>query len=289
MRVLSVVLCAGLFLILPLQAGTQDPPAGEAGPMPAVQAWTFNRFSAFEAVEMTAQAGAGFIEFYPGQRLGGDMPEARMGPDMGSEAMQALKEHLARHGVRPVAYGVTNIDRDEASARKLFEWAREMGIGILNTESTGAIDTIEKLVKEFDVKVGFHNHPRRENDPNYRVWDPAYVLELVKDRDPRIGACADTGHWVRSGIRPVDALKILEGRIVSSHLKDLHEFSRAGHDVPFGTGVSDIPGILDELHRQGFTGTLSVEYEHNWDRSLPEVAQCIGFLRGHMAARGGTR
>ncbi len=34
-------------------------------------------------------------------------------------------------------------------------------------------------------------------------------FELVKDRDMRIGACADTGHWVRSGLNPVDCLKIL--------------------------------------------------------------------------------
>ena len=33
------------------------------------QAYTFNRFSAFEAIEKTAQAGGKVIEFFPGQKL----------------------------------------------------------------------------------------------------------------------------------------------------------------------------------------------------------------------------
>ena len=59
------------------------------------------------------------------------------------------------------------------------------------------------------------------------------------------------------------------------------------HDVPFGTGVSDVPGILDELRKQGFDGNISVEYEYMMDRSMPYVAQCIGFVRGFGSARNG--
>ena len=186
-----------------------------------------------------------------------------------------------------VAFGVTGISKNEdGRAQAVFNWAKTMDIGILNTESTDAMDMIEKMVKEFDIKVGFHNHPKRDNDPNYKVWDPNYILSIVKDRDKRIGACADTGHWVRSGVRPVDALKILDGRVVSSHLKDLNEFSAGGHDVPYGSGVSEIPAILAELKRQNFNGSLSVEYEYNWGNSVTDVAQCIGFVRAVWRATG---
>ena len=105
------------------------------------------------------------------------------------------------------------------------------------------------------------------------MWDPNYVLSVVKDRDKRIGSCADTGHWVRSGIKPVDALRILKGRIISSHLKDLNEMTPGAHDVPFGTGVSDVPAILEELKKQGFDGNISIEYEYQMDNSMPMVAQ----------------
>jgi len=249
---------------------------------PSVQAWTFNRFTVFEAIEKTAAAGSQNIELFPGQKLAPDS-DAKVGPEMSADALQKLKEKLAKHNVRAIAFGVTGISRDEAGARPLFVFAKSLGIQILNTESTDAMDTIEKMVKEYDVKVGFHNHPRQANNPNYKVWDPAYVYELVKNRDKRIGSCADTGHWVRSGIKPIDAIKTLKGRIVSSHLKDLHEFTPGGHDVVFGTGVSDVPSILAEYKKINMQGSVSVEYEHNWDTNLAEVAQCIGYLR---AVRG---
>lgn len=249
-----------------------------------VQAWSFHRFSATEAVEKTAQAGGRVIELFPGQRLAPD-DATNIGPDMSEAAMQKLNDQLAKYKVKAVAFGVTGISQNENDARKLFEWAKKMGIGVINTESADAINTIEKMAKEFNIKVGFHNHPKRSDDPNYKVWDPNYILTLVKNRDARVGACADTGHWVRSGIKPVDALRILRGRVVSMHLKDLHIFQPGGHDMPYGLGVSDVPGILDELRAQKFDGPISVEYEHDWDNNISGIAQSIGFVRGYGAAK----
>ena len=80
-------------------------------------------------------------------------------------------------------------------------------------------------------------------------------------------------------------MRILKGHIVTSHLKDLNEMGLRAHDVPYGTGVADMPGILEELKAQGFEGNLSIEYEYHWDNSAPEVAQCIGFVRGYGTAR----
>lgn len=250
----------------------------------SIQAWTFNRFTAFEAIQMTAEAGAKYIELFPGQKLkpGSDVG---VGPDMGDEALAELKTQLDKFGVKPVAYGVTEISTDPNQARKLFQWAKGLGLMVINTESINALDTIEAMVKEFDIKVGIHDHPKRPDDPNYRNWDPNFILSLVKNRDHRIGSCADTGHWVRSGVKPIDALRILRGRIVCSHLKDLNVFAPNGHDVPFGTGVSDIPAILNEFKAQGFNGPASVEYEYNEEHSLPEVASCIGFERGYWAGK----
>ena len=247
------------------------------------QAYSFNRFSAFEAIEKTAEAGGRVIEFYPGQRFSKEQTDVKLDQHLSDENIAKLKQKLTQHKIRAVNFGVVGLGRTEANARPVFEFAKKMGIPAVTTESVDALDVIEKLVKEYDIKVAIHNHPRRANDPNYRVWDPNYVLSVVKNRDRRIGACADTGHWVRSGIKPVDALRILRGRIISSHLKDLHVFEPGGHDVPYGQGVSDIRGILDELKRQGFDGNISVEYEHNWDNSVPDIAQCIGFVRGYTA------
>ena len=248
------------------------------------QAYTFNRFSVFEAIEKTAQAGGKVIEFYPGQKLSREEPNVKWDHNASDEVIEKVKAQLTQHHLKAVNYGVVGIPRDEAGARKVFEFAKKLGLYGITTESVESIDTIEKLVKEYDIRVGFHDHPKQPNNPSYRMWDPNYILSVVKDRDSRIGSCADTGHWVRSGLKPVECLRILKGRIISSHLKDLNEFGKhEAHDLPYGTGVSDVPAILDELKRQHFEGNISVEYEYKWEDSVPDVAQCVGFVRGYEA------
>ena len=243
------------------------------------QAYTFKNFTAFEAIEKTAQAGGKIIELFPGQKFSPDEPEARCNHNMSDEAIEKLKAKLAKHNVRAVNYGVVG-GKDEAEWRKIFEFAKKLDLYAITTEDDGRIDIIEKLVKEFDIRVAYHEHAKRANNPAYKLWDPNYVLSLVKDRDPRIGACADTGHWATSGLKPLDCVKILRGRIISVHLKERTVIGEQKPDSIYGTGVSDIKGILDELKAQGFKGNISIEYEANWDNSVPDVAQCVGFIRG---------
>ena len=244
------------------------------------QAWSWNHFTVMEAIEKTAEVGGKVIEFYPGQRLRKDQPAVTFSHNSPDAVIDQVKEQLKKYNIRAVNYGVVGLPNDEAECRKVFEFAKKMGLRSVTSEpDAAAMDIIEKLVKEYDICLAIHDHPKRENDPNYKFWDPNYVLSLVKDRDKRMGSCADTGHWVRSGIKPIDALKILEGRVISSHLKDLNEFSPKAHDVPFGTGVSDVKAILDELKRQGFQGNISIEYEYHQDNPLPEIKECVKYVQ----------
>ena len=286
---LSLNLCVGLTTLLATATVSAEKIPDEykiGGFALGCQAYTFNRFSVFEAIEKTAQAGGKVIEFYPDQKLSPDQPDVKWNHDASAEVIQKVKDKLAQHHLKAVNYGVVGIPKDEAGARKIFEFARKLGLYGITTESVESIDTIEKLVKEYDIRVGFHDHPKRANNPGYKMWDPNYILSVVKDRDRRIGSCADTGHWLTSGVDPVDALKILEGRIISSHMKDRNALGDPGHhDVPYGTGVGKIKEILDELKRQGFDGNISIEYEYNWENSLPDVTRCIDFVRDYTAAK----
>jgi sugar phosphate isomerase/epimerase len=295
-------------LLIAALAALLSATASQAGPFPddlktggfvvGCQAWTFNRFTVMEAIDKTAETGAKVIEFFPGQKLSPEEPTTQFGhePALGADRKKPseklddaatkvvwdkVKAKLAEKKITPVAYGVVGIPKDAAGARKIFEFAKYFGIRVINTESVDAIDTFEPLVKEYDIKVGFHDHPKRPDHPEYKMWDPEYILSVVKDRDPRIGSCADTGHWVRSGIKPVDAIRILKGHIVSSHLKDLHAPLPSGHDVPWGTGVSDVKGILDEYKAQGFEGPISIEYEYNWDANVADAKVCMDFIRAY--------
>jgi sugar phosphate isomerase/epimerase len=247
--------------------------------------YTFDRFSLYEALEKTAECGGTVVEISAKTSLTKEESNVLFDYHASPETIQKVKAKLAQCKLKAASYAVIPFPAEEAEGRKLFEFAKAMGLRAITTESPELIDRMEKLVKEYDIMIAFHDHPRRPNDASYRMWDPNYVLSLVKDRDPRVGVCADTGHWIRSGLKPVECLRILKGHIVTSHLKDLNEMGLRAHDVPYGTGVADMPGILEELKAQGFEGNLSIEYEYHWDNSAPEVAQCIGFVRGYGAAR----
>lgn len=254
---------------------TGGAPAAEAiGWHIGCQAYSFNKFTFFEAVDKTASMGLHTIEAYPGQALSKEHPEVQVGHDMPKEYYAVVQDKLKQADITLRCYGVVGLSADEAANRKVFDFAKAMGIETVVSEPPmDALDLVDKLANEYGINVAFHNHPKPSKYYDYKA-----VLEACKGRSKRLGSCADTGHWMRSGINPVEAIKALEGRIISLHFKDLNEASKDGHDVPWGTGKADIRAILTELHRQGFKGVFSAEYEHNWMNSVPEIAEGVKFL-----------
>lgn len=251
-----------------------------------LQVYSFRMYSLMEALDKTAECGGKTVQFYPGQKIYPDKDVKFNHNEVTPADIVAVKAKLAEKDLTPIGYGVVRLGMDDKENRKIFEFCKTMGIGIVVTEpDVNALDKIEALVKEFDIKMAIHNHPVRPLDRAYKFWDPNYVLSIVKDRDPRMGACADIGHWVRSGIKPVEAIRILKGRIFDSHVKDLTAFGDPkAHDVPFGNGVSDIAAVFAEYHAQGFHGPLSIEYEYKWTESVPEITQCLQFIKNWKPA-----
>lgn len=275
-----LLFAAGLAAAFAVQAEPIPDQFKQAGFAIGCQAYSFNRFTLFEAIEKTAETGSRVIEFATGQKLSKEEPNVIWNHNANDEVIAKVQAKLKQHGIKAVNYGVVG-GKDEAEWRRIFEFARKLGLYGITTEDTAKLDIIEPLVKEFDIRVGIHDHPRQPNNPNYKVWDPYYILEITRNRDARIGACADTGHWQTSGLDPVYCLRVLKGRVISSHLKDKTDFGPAGHDVPYGKGVGRIGKVLDELKQQGFEGNISIEYEYNWDHSVPEIKQCVDFVREH--------
>lgn len=238
------------------------------------QAYTFGRngVTLFETLEIMRDMGVRYVELYPGQTLSADRSTVKVGPGMADTDIAALKEKLKACNVTPMAFGVTGIGNNEANARKLFEWAKTMGITTIVSEpAVGEFDLIEKLCKEYNIKVALHNHPKPSP-----YWDPQVVLDRTQGRSNLIGACSDTGHWARSGLVPIDCLKKLEGKTVELHFKDLNKMGGGANDVPWGTGACDMKGMLAELKRQKFQGLFSVEYEHGKGAELVEnVAKSV--------------
>ncbi len=236
------------------------------------QAYTFKNFTFAEALDKIASIDLKYVEAYPGQEIGNGI-EGTMHFTMDKATREEVKNLLDSKGITVVAYGVVS-GKNEEEWRQIMEFANDMGIGVINSEPNPEdLDMVNRLAGEHNLNVAMHNHPKPST-----YWHPDTVLEAVEGRE-NIKACADIGHWVRSGMDPVENLKKLEGHIVSMHFKDLNEKSREAHDVPWGKGVSNIEGVIKELKRQGFEGVISVEYEHNWDNSLPEVEQSVNYFR----------
>ena len=253
-----------------------------------MQAYSFNRFTFFEAIDKNAALEMKYIEAYPGQRLSKEKPDVRMDHNMSSADRKLVLQKLQDSGVKLMNYGVVPLPNNETECRKVFDFAKEMGIQTIVSEPPeDAFDLIDKLCKEYQISVALHNHPK----PSH-YWDPDTVLRLCEGRSKWIGACADTGHWTRSGVDPLKAIQKLGAakRIISLHFKDLNEFGvRNAHDVPWGTGVSQADAILTELDRQKFKGVFSIEYEHNWLDSMPEISKCVAFFRKTAAELSGVK
>ena len=49
-------------------------------------------------------------------------------------------------------------------------------------------------------------------------------------------------------------------------------------DVIWSTGSLDMKGMLEELKRQRFEGVFSIEYEANWENSVPDIRKCIEYF-----------
>ena len=261
--------------VLAAGTGKGAPNAEKIGWRLGCQAYSFNRFTFEEAIEKTASLGLHCVEMYPGQKLSAEKPDQKTDASMSAGIRKRVKRGLKDAGVELVNFGVCPLPNDEDACRKTFDFAQDMGIETLVSEPAfEALDVIEKLCDEYEINLAIHNHP----EPSI-YWNYETVLKQCKGRSKRIGACADTGHWMRSGINPLEAIKALEGRIISFHLKDLNKYGRQGaHDVPWGTGEADVKALLTEIHRQKLEAVFSIEYEHNWLESLPEIAESVAYF-----------
>jgi sugar phosphate isomerase/epimerase len=298
MRRLSLLTVAVLVgtCVLAQDAAKAASAADKLGWQMAIHAYTFRKFSIFECIDKTAALGLEHMSLSGSVNLGGTNMVTTV--QLSDQDAEAIRKAVAAKGIKLVNIGVVKLPPEEAASGKVFEFAKKMGIDTLVAEpEPAALDTVEKLCTEYHIKVAIHNHPK----PSH-YWNPDTVLEALKGRTPLMGACADTGHWLRSGLDPLECLKKLDGRVITLHFKDLvpeepkapdtapaagkkkkRSEAKPMHDVPWGTGVGNVKAQMAELKRQHFRGAFGVEYEYNWDNSMPEIAECVKFFNATCA------
>jgi type 1 glutamine amidotransferase/sugar phosphate isomerase/epimerase len=241
-----------------------------------IEAYTFHKYTLFEAIDRTAQLGLPYMGGLSFQKVSKEIPK-NFDQQLTDDELKQIRLKLDSGGIRLLTYYIHLIPGDKAGCREVFEFGRKIGIETFMSEPTpDALDTIERFCDDYDINVAIHNHDQKAS-PQY--WHPEGILKVCRGRSKRIGACGDLGYWMRSGIDPIKAVNTLKDRLITVQMHDLHELSPEGHDVPWGAGVGKTGQFIEEVHRLGITPTMfGLEYSYNWFESMPETAQCIDFF-----------
>lgn len=248
----------------------------------SLQAYTFRDRSFVETVETAARLGYANLEAYPGQRLGGDMEGSTDYHSITPETLAKLKAYLDKVPVKVVSYGVTGAG-GEAEWRKLFDFCKELGIGLVQIEvgpGPARLAEIATYARDYGIKVTLHNHRQPDGHPDK-------VAETLKDCDKLIGAGCDIGHWYNSGVDPIYGIQRLKGKFHTIHAID----AAHGKDVALGSGVIDVKGVLDLL-KANEEGTVYVTVEDEWQHADLEEAVAASarwfkaWERGELEADG---
>jgi sugar phosphate isomerase/epimerase len=246
---------------------------GDSGPIKlSVATYSLRSFKRPEAIQMIKQLNIKFADVKDFH-----IPIAKSTPEEWKQGGQDFKEA----GIKIIACGNVDMKKPEEHRRN-FEYAKAIGSPcIVCAPSQEDLADLEKLAKEFNIKVAIHNHgPEDKFMPT-----PESVLDAVKGMDPRMGLCMDIGHTARTGADPVEWIAKAGPRLLEMHFKDLKDPHnkdwKVARDsqVAVGEGVLPIKEIFQQLAKQKYKGYCSLEYEINAKDPLPGMQKSFDYMR----------
>ncbi len=179
-------------------------------------------------------------------------------------------------GFKIVAGGNVSMQKEE-QLRPAFEYARNCGFPVIVCIPTpDTLPKVEELVKEFNIPVAIHNHGPEEKN----FQSPYDVLKAIQKRDPRVGMCIDVGHTTRTGVDVVQAIADAGPRLLNMHVKDLANNKDRDSQVECGRGIMPFRAIFAQLIKQGYKGSVDLEYEIHAEDPLPGMRESFAYMRG---------
>lgn len=236
-----------------------------------IQLYSLRGYSVDQALQHAKELGFEQVELFSGM-----LPLDAPAPEIA-----AMKEKVAKLGLSISAHGVNPFGKDVVANRKTFEFAKALGIrNIAADPDPESFDSLNDFVQEYDIRIAIHNH-----GPRHRYNKASDVLQAIEGRDERIGACADLGHYIRSGEQPTDVIRLLKGRLYGIHLKDFAEMKADTKGVVLGQGHLNVPAVFAALRKVGFPadGAMSLEYEENPKDPIAEIRQCVAVAKKALA------
>ncbi len=262
---LTTTLAAATVPALPLSALP-----GDSGPIKlSVATYSLRKFKRPEAIKMIQQLQIKFA----------DVKEMHLPLKDSPEELKAGVKEFHEAGIKLIAAGNIDLKKPE-QLRPAFEYAKTCGIPtIVCAPTQEQLPAIEKLVKEFNIKIAIHNHgPEDKFFPT-----PQSCLDAVKDMDQRMGLCIDIGHTARTGADIVESIKLAGPRLHEMHFKDLKDKTAKESQVAVGEGVLPIREIFLQLIKQKYPGYCSLEYEIHDTDPLPGMQASFAYMRKVIA------
>ncbi len=241
--------------------------------------WTFHTVSFSQALNMVDSAGLKYIEPNNFTRTLPELKDSSL-MQLSPSGIQKLKSLIEQRGLKCESVYLAG-GNDLNSWKKQFEMAKQFGVQFVTTEPPlNMWNSIDSLAGVYGIKVAIHDHWKGMS----HYWNPDTTLMALKGH-PNFGVCADLGHWPKSGINPLDAIKKLSGHIIAIHLKDIVAYNDPKLvDVPVGTGVVDFHAIFKELKKQGFKGYIYIERDATDQQgNLPSVIQEIKYYNEQVS------
>ena len=237
-----------------------------------IASYSFRKYTREESIAMAKIIGTPFI----------NIKDFHLKLDSTPEQIDAARKEFADAGLIIVGGGNISFpdSDDDAKRRDKFQYAKRAGMPLIVCAPTHTtLPKLEKLVKEFDIKIAIHNHG--PEDPNFPT--PQSALKAVKDMDPRCGLCIDIGHTARTGVDVVESIAEAGPRLLDMHVKDLKDFSSKDSQCDVGDGRMPFPQIFKQLIKMRYPGYVNLEYEINETNVLPGMLKSFSYMRGVLA------
>jgi sugar phosphate isomerase/epimerase len=243
----------------------QDSLAESMGWRLGAQSYSMHNSTLMETVALYDSIGLRYIEIYHGQKLGGEFGDMELSAALPVETLQKVRAAIEAKGMKVTCTGVV-APASQEEWKAMFEFAKIMGIETITAEPLiEHMADVDKMANEYRINVGIHNHPTPSPFDT-----PDKVLKALEGRSSRMGASPDISHWVRTGLEPMECLKMLEGKLISFHFNDVKTKDSTAEYAILGQGVVGVLDIMKELKRQGFKGVFSIEDERNDIGALAE-------------------
>jgi sugar phosphate isomerase/epimerase len=263
---------AGPLLSRVADASPPIPATSKGSPLKlGVASYSMREFTLDQALEMAKRLGVTYMTFK-------DVHVPRTDPP---EKTRALRAKIEAASITNMGGGTITIPNDPVQIRKEFEYAKNAGFPLIYTDpDPAALDTIEKMAKEYDIRAVIHNH-----GPEDKRWPrPEDAYAAVKSRDKRLGLCIDVGHTTRTGTDPVQACRECRDRLYDMHVKDLLVATDKESQTEVGRGVIDFPALFKTLIEIGYQGQVGLEYEINAKDPMPGMIESMAYMRGVLSA-----